>query len=71
MLFSNFGQSGPEVSKTCGIVLIPPTQPALNLVNASSETDDGDPPGAVFLFECVDLLKVLRQSGVVIHNHRS
>ncbi len=60
MVFSNFGQSGPEVSWTCGIVLIPPTQPALNLVNASSEADDGNPPGAVFCSESANLLKVLR-----------
>lgn len=70
MLLPDFGQPGPEVSRTCGSVLIPLTQAALNLVDASSETDDGNPPGAVFRFECVDLLEVLRQLGVVIHNHR-
>lgn len=51
--------------------MIPPTQAALNLVDASSEADDGNPPGAVFRFECVDLLEVLRQLGVVIHNHET
>ena len=70
MLLSDFGQPGPEVSRTCGSVLIPLTQTALNLVDASSKTDDGNPPGAVFRFECIDLLEILRQLGVVIHNHR-
>lgn len=69
MLLSDFGQPGPEVSGTYRIVPIPLTQATLNLVNAASETDDGSPPGAVFRFECVDLLEVLRQAGVVIHNH--
>ena len=59
MLLSDFGQSGPEVSGECGSVLIPPTQATLNLVNASFETDDGNPPGAVFRVECVNLLEVL------------
>ena len=71
MLLLDFGQPGPEVSMTCGNVLIPLTQATLNLVNASSETDDGNPPGAVFRFERADLLKVLRQPGVVIHNHET
>ncbi len=71
MLLSDFGQSGPEVSRACGIVLLPLTQATLNLVNASFETDDGNPPGAVFRFECVDLLEVLCQPGVGIHNHET
>ena len=71
MLLSDFGQPGPEVSGTYRSVLIPLTQAALNLVDASSKTDDGNPPGAVFRFECVDLLEVLRQLGVVIHNHET
>ena len=71
MLLSDFGQPGPEVSRTYGSVLIPFTQAALNLVNASSETDDGNPPGTVFRFKRVDLLEVLRQPGVVIHNHET
>ncbi len=70
MLLSDFGQPGPEVSGTYRSVLIPPTQAALNLVNAPSKADDGNPPGAIFRFEFVDLLEVLRQAGVVIHNHR-
>ena len=71
MLLSDFGQPGPEVSGTCGSGPIPLTQATLNLVNASSETDDGSPPGAVFRFKSVDLLEVLRQLGVVIHNHET
>lgn len=59
MLLSDFGQPGPEVSVTCGNVLIPLTQAALNIVNTSSEADDGNPPGAVFRFERGDLLEVL------------
>lgn len=68
MLLSDFGQPGGEVSGTYRSVLIPPTQAALNLVNASSETDDGNPPSTVFRFERVDLLEVLCQPGGVIHN---
>lgn len=68
MLLSDFGQPGPEVSRTYGSVLIPLTQATLNLVNASPKADDGNPPGAVFRFERVDLLEVLCQPGVVIHN---
>ena len=71
MLLLDFGQPGPEVSMTCRSVPIPLTQATLNLVNASSETDDGNPPGAVFRFERGYLLKVLRQLGVVIHNHEA
>ena len=71
MLLSDFGQSGPEVSRTYRSVLIPLTQETLNLVNASSETDDGNPPGTVFRFERADLLEVLCQPGVVIHNHET
>ena len=71
MLLSDFGQPGPEVSRTYGSGPIPLTQATLNLVNASSETDDGNPPGAVLRFERVDLLEVLRQLGVVIHNHET
>ena len=55
----------------CGSVLIPLTQATLNLVNASPKADDGNPPGAVFRFERVDLLEILCQSGVVIHNHEA
>ena len=51
--------------------MIPPAQAALNLVDASSKADNGNPPGAIFRFECVDLLEVLRQPGVVIHNHET
>ncbi len=68
MLLSDFGQPGPEVSRTYGSVLIPFTQATLNLVNASPKADDGNSPGAVFRFERVDLLEVLCQPGVVIHN---
>jgi len=68
MLLSDFGQPGSEVSRTYGSVPIPLTQATFNLVNASSETDNGNPPGAVFRFERVDLLEVLCQPGVVIHN---
>ena len=68
MLLSDFGQPSPEVSRACGIVLLPLTQATLNLVNASFETDDGNPPGAVFRFERVDLLEVLRQPDIIIHN---
>jgi len=71
MLLSDFGQPGPEVSGTCGSVLLPLTQATLNLVNTSSETDDGNSPGAVFRFECVDLLEVLRQPDIIIHNHET
>ena len=68
VLLSDCGQPGPEVSRTYGSVLIPLTQATLNLVNASSETDDGNPPGAVFRFESVALLEVLRQPDIIIHN---
>ena len=71
MLLSDFGQPGPEVSRTYGSVLIPFTQATLNLVNAPPKADDGNPPGAVFRFERVDLLEVLRQPGVGIHNHET
>ncbi len=71
VLLSDCGQPDPEVSRTLRSVLTPLPQLALNVVNISSETDDGNPPGAVFRFERLDLLEVLRQLGVVIHNHET
>ena len=71
MLLSDFGQPGPEVSRTYWSVLSPLTQATFNLVNTSSETDNGNPPSAVFRFERVNLLEVLCQPGVAIHNHET
>ena len=71
MLFSDFGQSGGGVSRAGGSAPTPLREATLNVVKVSAETDDGNPPGAVFRFEGVDLLEVLRQAGGVIHNHRS